>query len=142
MFDTSHLFYLGDLNFRLDLPTEHPLTLAMKNPRVISNTLEPESFRKDLKEHDQLLNASRNGTAFTGFREGDFWKFKCSYKYELGKVDEYRYVTWNPPAMVLTKELPAISDFQPGPIEFFTQHIPTLQTHPTFQISPIYCIPL
>jgi len=26
---------------------------------------------------------------FFGLREGDFWKFKCSYKYELGHVDKY-----------------------------------------------------
>ena len=23
------------------------------------------------------------------FREGEFWKFKCSYKYKLGEVDKY-----------------------------------------------------
>ena len=34
----------------------------------------------------------RNNEAFVGFHEGEFWKFKCSYKYKPGEVDRYRYV--------------------------------------------------
>jgi hypothetical protein len=25
-------------------------------------------------------------------REAEFWSFKCTYKYEMGEVDKYRFV--------------------------------------------------
>ncbi|KAJ6497029.1 Endonuclease/exonuclease/phosphatase [Mycena vitilis] len=89
LYDTSHLFLLGDLNFRVDLPPEHPLKGASSHD--IGQALTSQSERDELKEYDQLLrvrcdSASR---AFVGLREGEFWNFKCSYKYELGFVDKY-----------------------------------------------------
>lgn len=52
--------------------------------------MEHESVREDLKEYDQLIiERDQKGSAFVGLREGDFWKFKCSYKYKLGEVDKY-----------------------------------------------------
>ncbi len=49
-----------------------------------------DETRSSLKEYDQLVNVrDQLGAAFVGFREGEFWQFKCSYKYELGEVDKY-----------------------------------------------------
>ncbi|CAA7271570.1 unnamed protein product [Cyclocybe aegerita] len=88
LYDTSHLFLLGDLNFRLELPITHPL-----HPRCLtgdfSQAIESETAREELKEYDQLTVEKRKGNIFVGLREGDFWKFKCSYKYQLGEVDKY-----------------------------------------------------
>lgn len=91
MYATSHLFFLGDLNFRVTLP---PLlsTAQAPNPCDIFAMLKDESSRERLKEFDQLLNQRRKGTAFIGLREGPFWTFKCTYKYKLGEVDRYKYV--------------------------------------------------
>jgi len=40
-------------------------------------------------EYDQLTREMRKGNMFVGLHEGEFWKFKCSYKYRLGEVDHY-----------------------------------------------------
>lgn len=85
IYATSHLFFLGDLNFRLDIPESHDLS---KHSNLTAH-LTPETTRESLKEFDQLWQEKRKGTVFVGLREGEFWKFKCTYKYELGKVDTY-----------------------------------------------------
>ncbi|KAJ7087864.1 Endonuclease/exonuclease/phosphatase [Mycena epipterygia] len=88
LYETSHLFLLGDLNFRVVLPPEHPLKGA---PTAIGQALSSQGARDALKEYDQLLRERRDpaSRAFVGLREGAFWNFKCSYKYHLGEVDKY-----------------------------------------------------
>ncbi|KAJ7709723.1 Endonuclease/exonuclease/phosphatase [Mycena rosella] len=88
LYDTSHLFLLGDLNFRVVLPPAHPLKGASA---ALGQALSSQSARDALKEYDQLLLERRDpaSSAFVGLREGEFWKFKCSYKYHLGEVDKY-----------------------------------------------------
>jgi hypothetical protein len=90
IYSTSHLFFLGDLNFRLALPESHPLS-AITHPELAS-ALTSEATREEMKEFDQLHVERRKGNVFVGLREGEFWKFKCSYKYHLGEVDKYRFV--------------------------------------------------
>jgi hypothetical protein len=90
MYSTSHLFFLGDLNFRVSLPKVHPLARELKESAA--EVLNSESTREELKDYDQLLNTRRKGTAFIGLKEGEFWKFQCSYKYQLGEVNKYRYM--------------------------------------------------
>ncbi|XP_006457995.1 hypothetical protein AGABI2DRAFT_216100 [Agaricus bisporus var. bisporus H97] len=88
IYATSHLFFLGDLNYRLDMPETHPMYSIRKSPEF-TQVLSSEKSREELKEFDQLTVEKRKGTVFVGLREGDFWKFKCSYKYELNEVDTY-----------------------------------------------------
>jgi hypothetical protein len=71
------------------LPETHPLAQQLKTSTA--ETLNKESIREELKEYDQLLLERRKGTAFVGLKDGEFWKFQCSYKYQLGEVDKYRY---------------------------------------------------
>ncbi|KAG6907423.1 hypothetical protein DXG01_008995 [Tephrocybe rancida] len=87
IYNTSHLFFLGDLNFRLEIPPQHPLALPPNADPA--RVLDQESIREQLKEFDQLLVERRKGTVLQGLHEGEFWKFKCSYKYVLGEVDKY-----------------------------------------------------
>ena len=91
LYETSHLFIFGDLNFRVALPESHPLYVKQKTPEF-SQAIESEKSREELKEFDQLTTEKKKGSIFIGLREGDFWKFKCSYKYKLGEVDKYRCV--------------------------------------------------
>jgi len=95
LYESSHLFVLGDFNFRLDLPQTHDL-FSKRHTEDFSHAIEDEKTREELKEFDQLTIERQKGTVFVGLREGDFWKFKCSYKYKLGEVDKYRCVS--PPA--------------------------------------------
>ena len=77
IYDTSHLFFFGDLNFRLDLPVTHPLH-GSDNYHELISALDSESKREELKEYDQLRVELKKGTTFVGLREGEFWKFKVS----------------------------------------------------------------
>lgn len=87
MYSTSHLFFLGDLNFRIDLPKSHPM---FENAWAhVSEALKESEARETLKEFDQLLLERRKHSIFVGFREGEFWQFKCTYKHRLGDVDQY-----------------------------------------------------
>lgn len=91
LYASSHLFFLGDLNFRLAIPPSHPLSVITKEPEF-AEALSSEKTREELKEFDQLLVEKRKGSVLVGLREGDFWKFKCSYKCQIGEVDKYRCV--------------------------------------------------
>lgn len=91
MYATSHLFFLGDLNFRVTMPPSHPLHMGSRGEEVLS-MLADEKTRETLKEYDQLINERRNGRVFIGLREGPFWTFKCTYKYVLGEIDKYKCV--------------------------------------------------
>ncbi|KAF8447556.1 Endonuclease/exonuclease/phosphatase [Boletus edulis BED1] len=88
MYTTSHLFFLGDLNFRVSVPPSHPLRTASRREEALS-MLTDEKTREALKEYDQLINEHRNGRVFIGLREAPFWTFKCTYKYVLGEIDKY-----------------------------------------------------
>jgi hypothetical protein len=90
LYETSHLFLFGDLNFRLDLPKDHGL-YHKRFSQDFSQAIDSEQVREELKEFDQLTVERRKGTVFVGLHEGEFWKFKCSYKYKIGEVDKYRY---------------------------------------------------
>ena len=88
MYSTSHLFFFGDLNFRVSLPKAHPLVQRLKESPA--EALNSENKREEVKEFDQLLLERRKGNSFVGLKDGEFWKFQCSYKYQLGEVDKYR----------------------------------------------------
>ena len=122
LYETSHLFLLGDLNFRLDIPSSHPLS----STNDFAQAIESETTREELKEFDQLTVERRKGTVFTGLREGEFWKFKCSYKYHLGEVDMYRWAfSFKGLLLFHCLFLAALTGLLHGRIVFCTQHIPT-----------------
>lgn len=91
IYSTSHLFFFGDLNFRLALPPTSPY-IGPANFQHLEATLDTQSGREELKDFDQLLQEWRKCTVFQGLRESDFWAFKCSYKFRIGEVDKYRFV--------------------------------------------------
>lgn len=104
MYSTSHLFFFGDLNFRVSLPSSHPLSGITKRADFVK-ALESEADRESLKEHDQLLLEKSKGSAFVGLREGQFWKFKCTYKHQLGEVEKYsmlRTPSWTDRVLYVT----------------------------------------
>ncbi|KAI0072773.1 skeletal muscle/kidney enriched inositol 5-phosphatase [Panus rudis PR-1116 ss-1] len=91
IYDTSHLFFFGDLNFRLQpLPPSilpNPATSSMAE--TVQRIMQDE-FRPKLVEFDQLVQErDQKSRIFVGLREGEFWRFKCTYKYKLGEVDRY-----------------------------------------------------
>ncbi|KAF8587380.1 DNase I-like protein [Ramaria rubella] len=89
IYATSHLFFLGDLNFRLDVPAGHPLRSGSDFIHRLNELLNTERGREEMKEFDQLTTEQRKGNIFPGLREGEFWRFKCTYKFKIGQVDHY-----------------------------------------------------
>jgi hypothetical protein len=83
MYHTTHLFFFGDLNFRINPP--HGTTRDH-----LETLIRSDEGREELKSRDQLTIVKTEGRALTGLREGDFWKFQCTYKYKLGEVDRYQ----------------------------------------------------
>lgn len=143
MYSTSHLFILGDLNFRVVLPPSHPL-LGASRRLELSRALDSDKTREELKEFDQLIIERRKGTVFIGLREGEFWRFKCSYKYHLGEVDKYRFA--HPSSFSLyTRSRTLIVFTAPrearrGQIGYCTPSIRTHQIPQTYPKSPTCCI--
>ncbi|KAK7693783.1 hypothetical protein QCA50_003355 [Cerrena zonata] len=102
IYSTSHLFFFGDLNFRLEPPT-------LPDPKKLSASIDAilaDGVREQLKDYDQLVQErDQKKSIFVGFREGEFWKFKPTYKYKLGQVDKYdlkRMPAWTDRIMYAT----------------------------------------
>ena len=144
MYSTSHLFFLGDLNFRLSLPPISPYA-GHANFQHLEAALDTQSGREELKEFDQLLQERRKRTVFQGFREGDFWAFKCSYKFRIGEVDKYRFVRSCifPIHVLVPDPFPCIDiadkERQLGVTGFCTRPTPIRQILRTTPASPISC---
>lgn len=83
IYETTHLFFSGDLNWRLDLPE----TMSRDD---VESKIRMEEGRIELVQYDQLVKAQKAGKTLLGLHEGDFWRFQCTYKYHLGAVDTYR----------------------------------------------------
>ncbi|KAG8794031.1 hypothetical protein FRC17_008344 [Serendipita sp. 399] len=82
IYNTTHLFFFGDLNFRIQAPVG--MTRDQLEAKIRS-----EEGRNELRVHDQLSVTRNEGKVLTGLREGDFWRFQCTYKYKLGHIDLY-----------------------------------------------------
>jgi len=72
----QYIFWMGDFNYRVELPFSKALELAQRKDCA------------ELLKHDQLNKERDAGRAFVGFKEGKI-KFPPTYKYRKGK-DEYR----------------------------------------------------
>ncbi|XP_037938311.1 type II inositol 1,4,5-trisphosphate 5-phosphatase [Teleopsis dalmanni] len=71
--DHDHIFWIGDLNYRI----EEPPGLQLPMPRSAPNAYEV------LLKHDQLIQEMRKGNCFNGYTEGPI-KFRPTYKYDVG----------------------------------------------------------
>ncbi|PVU92758.1 hypothetical protein BB559_003615 [Furculomyces boomerangus] len=71
IFDSSIVFWFGDLNYRLD--SNYEMTNSLINTKQTHL----------LKGFDQLYSSMRRGLAFDEFREADF-DFPPTYKFEIG----------------------------------------------------------
>ena len=86
VFETSHLFLMGDLNYRLaSLPSEGHPTEGKFSDDVVA--LEKE--RAEMFELDTLRTEQKAGRVFGGLREGDITRFAPTYKRIVGQVDGY-----------------------------------------------------
>lgn len=83
---TSHLFVMGDLNYRL---SKLPSQAALQETKAFSSSVEMEKARGELIELDTLKREQAAGRVFGGLREGDLKNFAPSYKRIVGQVNGY-----------------------------------------------------
>lgn len=83
---TSHLFIMGDLNYRLvKLPTE----TSLKESQAFDDETDMRKARAELIELDTLKREQAAGRVFGGLREGDLTNFAPTYKRIVGQVNGY-----------------------------------------------------
>ncbi|KIL66111.1 hypothetical protein M378DRAFT_192118 [Amanita muscaria Koide BX008] len=75
LFNTDALFWLGDLNYRIDLPDI--------DIREILSSKIWENKDGIMQEHDQLIKSRRTGKAFTNFHEAQI-RFPPTYRFTPG----------------------------------------------------------
>lgn len=79
----SYVFWMGDLNFRLDEKYE-------KNPDEIERDIK-KGRHKELLEYDQLQLVMKKGLAFSELRE-NLPCFAPTFKFEVGTTDyDHKY---------------------------------------------------
>ena len=84
--ETSHLFVMGDLNYRL---VSVPATGYPREPKEDEDVLTIEKERMEMVDLDSLRKEQREGRVFGGLREGDLSRFAPTYKRIVGQVDGY-----------------------------------------------------
>uniref|UniRef100_A0A8C7EKX4 phosphatidylinositol-3,4,5-trisphosphate 5-phosphatase n=1 Tax=Neovison vison TaxID=452646 RepID=A0A8C7EKX4_NEOVI len=77
----THLFWLGDLNYRVDLPTWEAETIIQK--------IKQQQYA-DLLSHDQLLMERKEQKVFLHFEEEEI-TFAPTYRFERLTRDKYAY---------------------------------------------------
>eukprot|EP01102_Stenamoeba_stenopodia_P013446 TRINITY_DN4365_c0_g1_i4.p1 TRINITY_DN4365_c0_g1~~TRINITY_DN4365_c0_g1_i4.p1 ORF type:complete len:443 (-),score=64.72 TRINITY_DN4365_c0_g1_i4:27-1355(-) len=114
-----HLFFFGDLNYRIDMDRDE-----------VVNLISQQQW-DELLEHDQLLNEQRKEKVFYGFHEGPI-SFAPTYRFIVGTT-EYNPKKGRIPSWcdrVLWRSLPGLT-YQPG--EYSTCPAITTSDH-----SPVY----
>ena len=110
-FRFDHLFWLGDLNYRLDCEYEEVLSKTRGGDYI------------GLLRYDQLITEQTHGNVFRRFKEGEI-TFPPTYRYERGSRSKYVYEkikttgnVYNVPSYcdrVLLHSLPHLGQLQTG----------------------------
>ena len=76
-----HVFWCGDLNYRIDLPVEEVVSAASALPQPDLGALLP---------HDQLINEMAKGNVFQQFAEAGRPMFRPTYRFLRNTTGEHR----------------------------------------------------
>ncbi|KAF9653656.1 DNase I-like protein [Thelephora ganbajun] len=102
VFNTDVLFWMGDLNYRIDLPTQSVRTLLMWPGPAEVNLVE-------LRKYDQLRNAIREGKAFEDFKETNLTHLP-TYRFAAGLPTDQLGYDISPPENPSDRRKPAWTD--------------------------------
>ncbi|SCV69067.1 BQ2448_2087 [Microbotryum intermedium] len=110
IYDTTYLFFFGDLNYRISTVTPKNLTKQLI-ARKIHNDLPA------LLTHDQLRQEQAKGRTLHHLREGEI-TFQPTYKFKVGTVDTYKAFTKRIPGWTDRILFSCWSDGESGAGEF------------------------
>lgn len=86
----DHIFFCGDLNYRIELPREHTQYLVSRLEEILESDkdlIEKDKITRplyhELLRHDQLSRTLSTGRAFPGFTEGKI-SFSPTFKFDKG----------------------------------------------------------
>lgn len=148
--ETSHLFVMGDLNYRL---VSVPSSGYPREPKEDEDVLTIEKERMEMVDLDSLRKEQREGRVFGGLREGDLSRFAPTYKRIVGQVEGYSkkripgytdrilFGSWTDPAALHSPQ--ATIDPIPGPAPASTTQIAHFNATPHTVLSdhkPVHAI--
>ena len=83
----DHVFFSGDLNYRIDRPREYveQCIMNIKQSTLSNSDRETAAAMKKLLRSDQLLRVIASGHAFAGFDEAQI-KFLPTFKFDKGTL--------------------------------------------------------
>ncbi|OCF74753.1 hypothetical protein I204_05135 [Kwoniella mangroviensis CBS 8886] len=85
IFDSSHLFIMGDLNYRL---SKRPSAESLREGDA-RDDIQLEKERNEMIMLDTLKREQNAGRVFVGLREGELNRFAPTYKRVVGQVEGY-----------------------------------------------------
>ncbi|KNZ59807.1 hypothetical protein VP01_165g4 [Puccinia sorghi] len=88
IYDTSHLFFMGDLNYRISLT---PLLTSNLNPmskEILAQAIQEDRHSCLFPEHDTLSHQHSARNVLVGLREAPI-TFKPTYKYKLDAGNQF-----------------------------------------------------
>lgn len=88
IYDSNHLFFMGDLNYRISLTPMTPPDGEPITQDILRNLLREDRHASLFPRHDTLYHQRHLQNVFVGLGEGII-KFKPTYKYKRGEVDEF-----------------------------------------------------
>jgi len=92
----QHCFWMGDLNYRVEMQRGHLEQPSLADEFACINLLICSGNLKALSGYDQLTKAIEQGRAFGGFKEGKFWDFCPTFK--MFRNDSRQYVEERAPS--------------------------------------------
>ncbi|KAG0143954.1 hypothetical protein CROQUDRAFT_660573 [Cronartium quercuum f. sp. fusiforme G11] len=98
IYDCTHLFFMGDLNYRLTLSPPNAISNAQISRQKLREMLQDGRYPSIAAQYDTLIHQHQIRNVLDGLREGPI-NFKPSYKYERTRPDqfvdfEYRLPGW------------------------------------------------
>ncbi|MBW0558252.1 hypothetical protein O181_097967 [Austropuccinia psidii MF-1] len=86
IYDSSHLFVMGDLNYRITLTSPNSNGSKSLSIKSLTQFILKAQYSKLVHDHDTLFNQHSSKRVLYGLREGKI-NFKPTYKYHLGQLD-------------------------------------------------------
>ncbi|EGG01278.1 uncharacterized protein MELLADRAFT_67154 [Melampsora larici-populina 98AG31] len=88
IYDCNHLFFMGDLNYRISLSALDEVGKAKISRSKLHQMLQDGPYRSIVSEHDTLSHQHNSNNVLYGLREGPI-DFKPTYKYDRKSPDRF-----------------------------------------------------